>query len=190
MYPLPFLRKILDEPMVIKKKNSSIFIPPDLIAAQKIAYEPSSLMMEHFAVEIESKEYAASEFKMNGLNIKFRIAKITPTKTGQFVTIWKRIGSGPIQPFDMADPFDLVVISVRTSEHFGQFVFPKLMLYEKGIISKEGKGGKRAIRVYPPWDITVNKQAIKTQKWQVPYIFGIPSNAQIEVSHIQKIFLL
>ncbi len=178
------------KPMLGKKKDSSEFIHPDLIEAQKFAYELSGLTMGHFATEMESQEYAASEFKMNDLNIKFRVAKITPTKIGQFVTLWKRIGSGPIQPFDMADPFNLVVISVRTSEHFGQFVFPKLVLYEKGIVSKDGKGGKRAIRVYPPWDITDNKQAIKTQKWQLPYFFEIPPNTQTDVSRIQKLFLL
>lgn len=154
--------------MLDKKKNFSECIHPDFIEAQKFAYEPHGLTISHFATEKESKEYAASEFRMNDLNIKFRIAKTTPTKIGKFVTIWKRIGSEPIQPYDMSDPFDLVVISVRTPEHFGQFVFPKLMLYEKGIVSKDGKGGKRAIRVYPPWDNTDNREAIKTQKWQLP----------------------
>jgi hypothetical protein len=176
--------------MLVKKKKASESIYPDLIAAQKLAYEPSGLMMDHFAIEEESEEYAASEFTMNHRSIKFRVAKITPTKIGQFVTLWKRIGSGPIQPFDMSDPFDLFVISVRTPEYFGQFVFPKLVLYEKGIVSKDGKGGKRAIRVYPPWDITDNKQAIETQKWQLSYFFEIPLNAQTEVSRIQKLFLL
>lgn len=163
---------------------------PDLILAQRFAYEPSGLTVGHFAIEAESEEYAASEFKIGDLKCKFRVAKITPTKVGQFVTLWKRISSGPIQPIDMADPFDLVVISVRTSEHFGQFVFPKLVLYEKGVISEAGSGGKRAIRVYPPWDTPDNKQAIQTQKWQVPYFFEIPLNGQADVSRIQKMFLL
>ena len=190
MYSLTYVKNLSGEPMLVKKKNSSEFTHLDLIAAQKVAYEPSGLMMCHFAVEAESEEYAASEFKMNNLNIKFRVAKITPTKIGQFVTIWKRIGGGPIQPFDITDPFDLFVISVRTPKHFGQFVFPKLVLCEKGIVSKDGKEGKRAIRVYPPWDITDNNQAIKTQKWQLPYFFEIPFNAQVDVSRVQKLFLL
>lgn len=190
MYSLSFVKKCIEESMVIKEKNSSELIHIDLIEAQKFAYEPSGLMGDHFAIEGESAEYGASEFKMNHRNIKFRVAKITPTKIGQFVTIWKRIGSGPIQPFDMADPFDLVVISVRTPEHFGQFVFPKLVLYEKGIVSKDGRGGKRAIRVYPPWDRTDNKQASKTQKWQLPYFFEILLNGQVDVSRIQKLFTI
>lgn len=166
-------------------KNSSQCMHPDLMAAQKWAYEPSGFTIDHFTVEKESQEYGASAFRMNNLNIEFRIAKITPTKIGQFVTIWKRIGDGPIQPFDMADPFDLIVISVRTSTHFGQFVFPKTVLSEKGIVSKNEKGGKRAIRVYPPWDIPDNKQANQTQKWQLPYFFEIPLNGQANVSCVQ-----
>lgn len=159
--------------MSIQKKVSAERMHPDLIAAQKFAYAPIGLTIDHFAAEAESKKYAAAEFKMNDLNIKFRVAKITPTKVGQFVTLWKRIGKGPIQPFDMADPFDLFVISVRTADDFGQFVFPKTVLHEKGIISKDGKGGKLAIRVYPPWYVADNKQAISTQKWQLLYFFKI-----------------
>ncbi len=190
MYSLFFVRKCLEESMVIKENNSFELIHVDLVAVQKFVYKPSGLTGDHFAIEAESEEYGAAEFKMNHRNIKFRVAKITPTKIGQFVTIWKRIGSGPIQPFDMADPFDLVVISVRTPEHFGQFVFPKLVLYEKGIVSKDGKGGKRAIRVYPPWDRTDNKQASKTQKWQLPYFFEISLNGQADLSRIQKLFAI
>ncbi len=160
----------------------------DLLDAQKIAYEPSGLTIESFSREKESHDYAASEFKINHLRIKFRAAKITPTKVGQFVTIWKRIEKGPIQPFDLTDPFDLIVISVRDQDRLGQFVFPKEVLYEKGIVSKDGKGGKRGIRVYPPWDKTENRQAIQTQKWQIPYFFEIPSNRSVDFAYLRKLF--
>lgn len=175
--------------MSVKKKDLSRQIHPDLVVVQKMVYEPSGLLLNSFQLEEESGEYGASEFKLNNLRIKFRVAKITPTKVGQFVTLWKRIGEGPIQPFDLEDPFDLFVISVRTSQHFGQFVFPKNILAEKGILSRQGKEGKRAIRVYPPWDITDNKQAIKTQKWQLPYFFEVSFKEQIGNSLIQKLFL-
>lgn len=169
--------------------NQSKIIHPDLIEAENLAYNPSGFTIENFSIEAESQEYSAYKFSLNNLKIRFRVAKITPKKVGQFVTLWKRIGSGSIQPFDIEDLFDLVVISVRTSEHFGQFVFPKKVLHEKGIISKGTQEGKRAIRVYPPWDITVNKQAIKTQKWQLPYFFEIPSFREVDISLIQKLFL-
>jgi hypothetical protein len=47
--------------------------------------------------------------------------------------------------------------------------FLKSVLADKGIITKNGKEGKRGIRVYPPWDIATNKQAEKTQSWQTKY---------------------
>lgn len=164
-------------------------IHPDLLAAQKLAYEPCGLISRKFEKETESQEYGACVFEINNRRTKFRTGKITPTKIGQFVTLWKRIGMGPILPYDSADPIDLFVVSVRDSEHFGQFVFPKAVLCEKGIVSKEGKGGKRAMRVYPPWDITGNRQAKTTQAWQLKYFFEIPPNKGIDTLNIQKLFL-
>ena len=165
-------------------------IHPDLLAAQQLVYEPNGLFCNAIVEEAESKEYGACTFVMNHKSITFRVAKITPTKIGQFVTLWKRIGRGPIMPYDTTDLIDLFVVSVRNGAHFGQFIFPKEVLWQKGFVSKDGKGGKRAMRVYPPWDITDNKQAIKTQKWQVPYFFEILTNGQTDVSRIQKLFLL
>jgi hypothetical protein len=46
-------------------------------------------------------------------------------------------------------------------------------LAEKGIISQDKKNGKRGIRVYPPWDTVTNKQASKTQNWQVKHFVAI-----------------
>lgn len=151
----------------------------DLLEAQKLAYEPSGLLCTEFELEAESQEYGACAFKLNGKSIRFRVAKITPTKVGQFVTFWKRVGSGPIMPYDMADKFDFLVVSVRTADHFGQFIFPKSVLCQKGFVSVEGKGGKRAMRVYPPWDIADNSQAKKTQAWQLMYFVEIRPNLDL-----------
>lgn len=163
-------------------------IHPDLIAAQKLAYEPSGLICKNIVKEAESEEYAACMFEINNRIIKFRTGKITPTKVGQFVTLWKRIGMGPILPYDLEDSIDLFVISVRTKERFGQFVFPKNVLYEKGVLSKGGKGGKRAIRVYPAWDVTQSRQATKTQAWQLKYFFEINPIKSIDMTIIQGLF--
>lgn len=171
-----------------RMKQTFNSIHPDLIAAQKQVYEPIGFVIEHFLIEKESQQYGASEFKMNHQTVKFRAAKITPTKMGQFVTLWKREEKGPIQPFDVNDPFDLVIISVRNPKHFGQFVFPKLLLYTQGILSKNGEGGKRAMRVYPPWDRATNQQAIQTQKWQEPYFFPILAEKPLNKSLVQTLF--
>ncbi len=89
------------------------------------------------------------------------------------MTLWKRIGNSPIMPYDRADQFDLVIIFVRHDQNLGYFVFTKDVLYKKGFISQDGKGGKRAMRVYPPWDKPDNSQAKKTQAWQELYFVEI-----------------
>jgi hypothetical protein len=132
-------------------------------------YDKCSLEVSDFNLESESKEYEASHFKLNGLNVIYRNAKITPKKVGQFVTFWKRKLNGPIEPFDEQDSIDFFVVSVQNEKKFGQFVFPKAVLIKKGILSTINKEGKRAFRVYPIWDVAKNKQAESTQKWQLDY---------------------
>jgi len=154
--------------------------PEDLITAQSVLQTSCGFNYTQPIAEEESADYAAYTFELNGLSVKYRIAKITPTKIGQFVTLWKRIGNGPIQPFDSTDQIDLFVISTRDGNRFGQFVFSKIILQEKGIISTGQKEGKRAIRVYPPWDITISKQAQKTQQWQLGYFMEITDGELID----------
>jgi hypothetical protein len=161
---------------------------PDLLIVQKTVYEPSGLVCKDFVQEAESQEYGACTFVVNGRCVKFRVAKITPTKVGQFVTLWKRVECGPIMPHDMTDSVDLFVISVRDGQSFGQFVFPKNVLYEKGFVSKQGQGGKRAMRVYPPWDTVDNHQAKQTQLWQLHYFLEISANNCVDIVAVQKLF--
>jgi hypothetical protein len=149
---------------------------PDFLIAQQLVYQPLRFACKNLICDAESQEYSACGFEINGYAIKFRVAKITPTKIGQFVTFWKRIGSGPIMPYDTADLFDFLIVSVRRLDLLGQFIFPKAVLYEKGFVSKNGKDGKRAMRVYPPWDVTDNKQAKMTQAWQLNYFLPIQPN--------------
>lgn len=163
-------------------------IHPDLLAAKEFAYEPSGFICKNLAKEIESEEYGAFVFEMNNRCIKFRAGKITPTKIGQFVTLWKRDENGVIEPHDLADPVDFFVVSVRSAERLGQFVFPKMILFEKDIISKDGKGGKRAMRIYPPWDIADSRQAKKTQEWQLVHFFEILPSENLDLGSVRKLF--
>lgn len=163
----------------------NISIPKEFIHLKEIFSKINSFKISEPIIESESSEYGACSFVLNDLNILFRSAKITPTKTGQFVTLWKRINQGTIQPFDSSDVIDFFFISVRKDNQFGLFIFPKNILISKEIISDK-KEGKRGIRVYPPWDTTSSKQAQKTQKWQLDYFF----NANLEFDQTKLFSLL
>jgi hypothetical protein len=163
-------------------------IHPDLSATKRLVYDRCQFTCTQPQIEPESREYGAYSFELNDLSIRFRVAKITPTKIGQFVTLWKRIGKGPIQPYDVLDSVDFFIVSVRNNQHFGQFVFSKSVLHQQGVLSKEGKGGKRAIRVYPPWDKAANSQAQKTQKWQLEYFLEIPEHQSIDCVRSQMLY--
>ncbi|SEL49813.1 hypothetical protein SAMN04487910_2638 [Aquimarina amphilecti] len=136
-------------------------------------YDRCSLEFLEYETELESEEYDASRFKLEGRNVLSRTAKITPKKVGQFVTFWKRKDNGPIEPYHESDQIDFYIVNVRARNEFGQFVFPKSVLIKKGIISTDMKEGKRAFRVYPKWDITSSKQAERSQKWQLNYFYEI-----------------
>ena len=143
-------------------------------------YEKCGLKISKFQTETESKEYNACRFELNGLKIISRNSKITPKKVGQFVTFWKRNGNGPIEPFEEKDQIDFYVVNVRTENEFGQFVFPKSVLIKKGIISTDKKEGKRAFRVYSSWDNANNKQAERTQKWQLDFFYEINDSTALK----------
>ncbi|MEO6523190.1 MAG: MepB family protein [Mucilaginibacter sp.] len=159
----------------------------DLAEAKELVYDVLGYDCADLLMETESVEYGACIFKLNGLSVKFRVAKITPTKTGQFVTIWKREQGGPIKPFDESDEIDLIIISTRKENYFGQFIFPKAVLLRHGIISNKHVGGKRGIRVYPPWDVTTSAQAKKTQQWQLKYFLEIPFDKPLNEGIVRKL---
>lgn len=134
-------------------------------------YLKSGLAITDLLIEPEGKEYEACQFKLNGSKVINRTAKITPKKVGQFVTFWKRNEEGITAPFSTSDSFDFYITNIKYDDRIGQFVFPKSVLAEKGIIATDKKEGKRGFRVYAPWDLTTNKQAQKTQVWQGDYFY-------------------
>ena len=143
-------------------------------------YDQCSFVVTEFVNELESQEYYACQFTLNDTKVICRNSKITPKKLGQFVTFWKRNGKGPIEPFHENDSFAYFVVNVCSRNDFGQFVFPKTMLMKKGIVSTDSKEGKRAFRVYPPWDKPISKQAILTQKWQRDYFLNIDREVDLD----------
>lgn len=146
---------------------------PALLDLQRTFFIPRGLSVRNYTSDAESAEYSACRFDLNAAHVYFRCAKITPTKIGQFVTFWKRDSEGITTPYDFDDSFDTLIVYVKTEKYRGVFIFPKSVLFEYGVISKDGKGGKRAIRVYPVWDKAENVQAKKTQAWQLKYFTEI-----------------
>ena len=140
--------------------------------------------------ESESQEYFAHNFQLNKQKVKFRIAKITPTKTGQFVSIWKRNENGTTEPFNISDEFEFYIIATRHETRFGIFIFNKTVLSEKKILTSKNGEGKRGIRVYPTWNIAKNKQAIKTQSWQTNYFLECTHDNKIDIEKAKKLLNL
>ena len=159
----------------------------DLTIAKKLVYDKCGFELTNPKIHSESIEYGACSFELDGKVIQHRASKITPTKTGQFVTIWKRNKNGITEPFCISDTIDFIIITARSGNNLGQFIFPKNVLANKGIITQNGKEGKRGIRVYPPWDLITNKQAEKTQNWQILYFITIEKE-NTDLTLIKKLF--
>ncbi|SEC99472.1 hypothetical protein SAMN04490185_2521 [Pseudomonas frederiksbergensis] len=162
----------------------------DLIAAIEQIYKPAGMRLTDEAWrEEESAEYGACRFSLNGQVIVFRVAKTTPTKMGQFVTLWKRpTPTSEIAPLDSSDGVAFVVVSVADETHRGQFVFDREILAAKGVMSIDGEGGKRAIRVYPPWSRPVAKRAVRTQQWQMKYFLALDQSGHADPVQVRRLF--
>jgi len=162
-------------------------INDDFHTLQEHIYDICHFKYTYPELEKESIEYSASTFKLNGLRIKSRHSKITPKKSGQFVTLWKRNPEGVTAAHDILDPVDLFIIHSRKDKSFGQFIFPKSTLSQYGIVSNNNTIGKRGFRVYPPWDKAISKQAQKTQKWQLEFFLEI-HNEQTDLVRAKKLY--
>ena len=176
---------------MITSTNTHDRLPQQLITAIRNVYEPAGMKVTHPPrCEAESAEYGACRVGLDGYAIAFRVAKITPTKIGQFVTIWKRpTPGGEIAPLDATDNVQFVVVSVPDATHQGQFIFNQKLLIAKGIMSCNGKGGKRAVRVYPPWTSPTAKDAIRTQQWQMQcFVPHVQDGTAVSPEQVRKLF--
>jgi len=163
-------------------------IYPDLELIDNLVFKPCGLDFSNFEKELESQEYSACNFKLDKQNIKFRVAKITPSKIGQFVTLWKRNEKGITQPFHISDDIHFYLIAARQQNQLGLFIFTKYVLHDNKILSDKIGDGKRGIRLYPGWDLTTNKQAQKTQQWQTKYLLEIPHDKLIDMKQAKHLF--
>lgn len=154
--------------------------PSELAFFQKFT-ETLRLSFENLSVVEENVRYNALQFTVGNVVFQFRVARQTPTKSGHFVVFWKRSVSSLSVPYDVTDAFDVFLIFVNSrddvlqKDRCGYFVFTKDVLQEHGVISRHGVGGKRGLRVYAPWEVAGNRQAQRTQAWQIKAFFEIGS---------------
>ena len=163
-------------------------IHSELLSLENKLFSNCGLKITNISNHKESESYSAGSFFINNQKIIFRKSKITPKKLGQFVTFWKRSEIGPIEPYHENDAFDFFIVNCNSENNAGVFIFPKSILVQQRILSTKYKEGKRAFRVYPIWEKPINKQAIKTQSWQMNYFFLISESVNLDF--IKNIFAI
>jgi len=168
--------------------RKTVVPPAQLLAAIADIYVPAGMAVTHEpSCEAEGADYGACRFALDGRTMVFRVAKTTPTKLGQFVTLWKRPApESEIAPLDRADDIGRVIVDVADDSHQGQFVIDPAALIAHGVMSNGGQGGKRAIRVYPPWVSPIAKDAIASQKWQTRYFLDLTGT--IDRNAVRRLF--
>ncbi|MFJ5958296.1 MepB family protein [Paenarthrobacter sp. NPDC092416] len=135
--------------------------------------DPSGERYSAVTPEADNSEYGAAAARTGQSLVRFRVGKLTPTKVGLFVAVWRRAVDGSTEPFPAEDDTETLVIIVSEGSRLGHFVFPKSALVTHGIVSVDGRGGKRGFRVYPPWSATANRQAKQSQQWQCEYFVDV-----------------
>ena len=167
--------------------ENSITFYPELNTINNIVFKVIGTSISNFKKKLESQAYHSSRFSLNNKSIIYRLAKNTPKKAGQFVTIWKRNDAGITEPFNYNDNFDYFLIAAIKENDFGFFIFPKTILLENKILSTKDIEGKRGIRVYPSWDQPANEQALKTQCWQSKYFIQIKNELTFESEKFKQL---
>ncbi|WP_117170117.1 MepB family protein [Paraliobacillus sediminis] len=152
-------------------------------------YEPNNFFIEAIEEETQNSDYGAGIYQLNSKSVRFRVAKKTPTKIGQFVAFWEKDRNYKNQAFSYEKATDLLVINTFTGEgNFGQFIFPKEVLVKRNILKTATTKGKMAIRVYPRWEKPTSKQAIETQKWQLEYFVEVDNSNILPLQELLKLY--
>lgn len=116
--------------------------------------------------EEQGGDYEAGRIQIDGAPWRIRTARITPTKPGAFVAVWRRGPDGSTEPFGDADDCAGLLVFVIDGPRFGVFRFTREHLRELGILSGSSSPGKRGFRLYPAWCTELNPQATRTQRAQ------------------------
>jgi hypothetical protein len=152
-------------------------------------YEPNHFIINDIREEAQNSDYGAGIFQLNSKSVRFRVAKKTPTKIGQFVAFWEKDRNHKNQAFSFEHATDFLVINTfKNKNNYGQFVFPKEILLKQNILKTATTNGKMAIRVYPRWETPTSKQAIETQKWQLEYFVEVNKQNQLPLQELLKLY--
>lgn len=137
-------------------------------------------------LELQNEEYEGATFKLATLTYRSRLAKKTPNKKGYFVVFWEKENQNKNQAYSLKDSADKLIVTILDDQDKGQFIFPKQLLFDKGILKSEQTQGKMGIRVYPNWVVDLNKTAERTQQWQTDYFIDLSSD--IDVSRLKELY--
>jgi len=165
---------------VLKIKTESLF--------RDIMNEVGSI--ENFVLkrEDQNSEYEGLLLIINKHVYRSRLAKLTPKKKGYFVAFWEKDTEGINQAYSYENSPEKLIVSVIDNERRGQFIFPKKVLLKYGILKSPKQKGKMALRVYPSWVTELNKNATRTQSWQLEYFIDLSDNLEIE--KLKKLYFL
>ncbi|WP_404497710.1 MepB family protein [Arthrobacter sp. GAS37] len=129
-------------------------------------------------VEEQNNDYESGVARIGKEQWRIRTARITSTKPGAFVAVWKRGEGGSTRPFTAAESMSGLLVFVEEQGRFGVFQFTKAHLISLGYVSSDLHPGKRGFRVHPAWCTDLNPQASRTQSSQgVAFVELPPSNA-------------
>ncbi|MBC9943841.1 MepB family protein [Leucobacter sp. cx-328] len=130
--------------------------------------------------EEQNTDYESGRVEIDGQWWRIRTARITPTKPGAFVAVWRRNAAGETEPFTDTDAcVGLLVFVTDTNagtdaDRHGVFAFTREHLAQLRITEQTGtastprRQGKRGFRVYPGWCTGLNPQASRMQRAQLP----------------------
>ncbi|MEB4615596.1 MepB family protein [Leucobacter sp. M11] len=134
------------------------------------ALTPAGIALGAVTPEPEAAGYAGGLVRVGARQLRIRTARLTPKKTGLFVAIWTRRADGSSGPVPGDDPSDGVLLFVAEGEHRGAFLVPGRGPDPLGLRANlDGSGGKRGVRLYPPWSQAESAQAGRSQHAQAPF---------------------
>lgn len=121
--------------------TTHLALHPELEFCSREVFLPLGLDCSEVVPDPEAREYAGHTLRLGTKQVVFRVAKTTPTKAGQFVTLWQRSVNGPIRPFGEAGRYGLFLVAARHDERRGLFIFSAEALEGAGVLSVAGGKG-------------------------------------------------